>query len=340
MRLALRIVGLIAIALIALAGMALQFPFMKEGASWEEIPFLAAGGLGLVAVGVAWWWGGGKQLIWVLPAWVLLAPPALTALTVSWQFWQARIDGQMATAEAQILDYRERFIEWPGFDGPVGLAVEIRVGLPNWAEGLFYPPELRMGPALYIPPDKLAATVTSGSGYFKDGYIDPEVGELMLLKNVLFDQREPPGADHPRLEPGGVAEVAFELYPGVIDLIDGPEKVCLGDAAPGLPACDPSQDPRTGCIRKNYRRTPKPIYNNGGDLSALWFVAGRHGLRIDLSAPLTRTLRERSGLQDNPDSWSEIQRRMTPTSLAEAGYSLCEPGPHSHSGFRVCYCLG
>ncbi len=338
MRLALRILGLVVIALISAAAMLLQFPSMKEGYSLEEIPFFAAGGFGLIAIGVAWWWGSGKNFGWAVPAWIVLAPPALSALVVSWQFMQARFDSETATAAARVTAYQESFITWPGFDGPVGIRVAFEVSVPEWAAGLVYPPEVRMGRALDIPLEDLASTVTSGSGYFKDRYIDAKVGQLTLLKTVLFDRSVPPGSNHPTLERGGAARLRFDLHPGIIASVDGSAKICLADDAVGLPDCAEGRDPRSGCIRKRRRRAPRPIYTDGADLSVLSFVAGRHDLRIDLSRELTRALRETSRLQGDPAAWTAMQRRLEPPGLARAGYGLCPPGPHSHTGYRVCYC--
>ncbi len=338
MRLALRILALAIVVLVALAAMAFQLPFLKEGYAWAEIPFVAAGGVGLLAVALAWWWGSGKRLAWAIPGWIVLAPPALAALAVSWQFAMAQLDGAQATREGRILGYDETPLAWPGFDGPVGLRVRIRIALPEGIDGHFRSPQLYMGPAIAVPRNELLSIARPGDGYLDGRYIDTGEPELMLLKEVLFDQTAGRRGRPARTIAEGTTTLDFDLYPGVIDLLNAPTWICLGAATPSLPRCAEDQKPQEGCLRKGYRRPAAPVANSGTKLSALWPAVGPNGLRIDLSRQLTATLRSASTLQGDPDAWQVMQRRMTPEGLTKAGYGLCPPGRHSHNGFRVCYC--
>ena len=65
----------------------------------------------------------------------------------------ARIGGLWLARSLEITAYRETAIEWPGFDGPVGLKIEIAVQHDFTPDGLVYPPEIRMGPDIEVPLD-------------------------------------------------------------------------------------------------------------------------------------------------------------------------------------------
>ena len=227
---------------------------------------------------------------------------------------------------------------WPGFDGPVGLAVRIRVVLPKGIDGYFRSPQLYMGPAIAVPRNELLSIARPSDGYLDSRHIDGGGPELMLLKEVLFDQTTARRGCPARTIAEGTTTLAFDLHPGVIDLLDAPARICLGAETPGLPTCAEDQEPQEGCLRQGYRRPAAPVANSGTKLSALWPAVGPNGLRIDLSRQLAATLRSSSTLQGDPNAWLAMQRRMAPAGLATAGYDLCPPGRHSHNGFRDCYC--
>ncbi|MDP6706876.1 MAG: hypothetical protein QF893_11080, partial [Alphaproteobacteria bacterium] len=237
-----------------------------------------------------------------------------------------------------ITEYRETMIEWPGFDGPVGVVVEIEVSHDSAPDGLVYAPEIRMGPIIEVPLDDAFATLTSGSGYFKDYHIDQEVGPLALLKAVLFRSRPARNQPPRRLDASGRSRFTFRLFPGTIALLDSPDRLCLDTVSPGLPVCGTGQKAETGCKRPGRRAKVAPIYQDGSDLSALWYFAGSSNMVGDFSPQLAEALRQHSALQGAPERWTAMQKRLEPDGLGRAGYGLCPPGPKSHSAFQICYC--
>ena len=338
MRVLLWCLSILATAALSLAGLALLLPGMKEGHSFEELPFHFGGAAILTTAGVAWWYGAGRSARRAVVGWIILAPPFLAALFVAGDLALARYQGIRLADSVRIAGYREIAIEWPGFDGPVGLRVEIELEHGSAPGGTLSPPELRMGPSIEVPLDRAWAVQTSGSGYFKGDSEALRGPPLTLLKSVLF-RAQPQNPDwSQRLGPEDHSRVAFELYPGIIYRLDGPSRLCLSDLAPGLPTCATGQEPQSGCRRRGSRIELEPVYHDGADLSALWYFFGGSDLIADLGAKLTATLRQQSRLQGAPEAWTAMQRRLEPAGLARAGYVLCPSGPDSHTGFSVCYC--
>ena len=211
-----RIVFFVGICFLALVFLLLLFPGLKEGFSWSEVPYLLAGIGILLAVGVLWWLAQGRSLRRsALGLLVLLVPTGIYSLVAGQHLW-AHYQGARLADATHITSYQESFIEWPGFDGPVGLTIELTLEYPVGAKGLVYPPELRVGRALEISRNSLSATVTSGAGYFKDHHIDATVGPLTLLKNVLFQSYFPDRFADKRLDPSGTTRFVFHLYPGTV----------------------------------------------------------------------------------------------------------------------------
>ena len=56
------VLAIVATLALALASLALLLPGLKEGFSFEEMPFLLAGAVVLAGVGVLWWYGTGRSL--------------------------------------------------------------------------------------------------------------------------------------------------------------------------------------------------------------------------------------------------------------------------------------
>lgn len=337
------------LAIFALSALALLFllPGWKEGVSQDQLPALLAGVLMFLALAVLWWWASGGSLRRAAVGWIVLALPLIaygaqaTALMAAW--YQGHSLADAVTVE----NYSETPIEWPGFDGPVGLTIEFDLVHPDGTDAIILPPEIRMAPLISIPRTELAASRTNGSGYFKDNHLDKEVGDLALLKTVLFQRhyaRETAG-DTPEkwlesvpFAPGGRTRLTYHLHPGAVDFLSGPELVCLSTRTHGSRVCLTGEDPKQGCTPTNWLPVENPIYAQGPDMTALWMAAGESDMVADLGLVLTGTLRRQSRLQGDPEGWIAMQKRLEPDGLRAAGYRICAPGPDSHTSFRTCYC--
>ena len=347
MKLALRIA--VFLALVAATGLALAllFPGFKEGMSQEELPALLGGTGALLLLAFVWWLVCGRSLKLSILGWLVLALPTALGLSQAGQLIAADLEGRRLAAAVAIEAYREEPILWPGFDGPVGMTISFDLVHPDGVSALILPPELRMGPALEIPRDKLSFTQTSGSGYFKDYYLDRPAGDLTLLKTVLFqrlyvndsfEQDYEKWVSAFRFAAGTRTRLVFHLLPGTIDYLVGPGRLCLSSQSFGHRVCDPAEDPKDGCASPNWRRVTQPIYADGGDLSALWIAVGAADMVVDLGPALTATLRAESRLEGDQAGWTAMQKRLEPAGLADAGYRLCPSGEDSHTAFRTCYC--
>ena len=343
-----RILLFVAIVALSALGLLLQLPGMKEGTSWQELPFYVGGALGFPLLGVVWWYACGRSLAKALPAWIVIALPTLACASTAFSLVSGYIEGQRLAGGIRIEGYSETSIPWPGFDGPVGVTARFELVHPKGIGALILPPELRMAPFIDIPRSDLSFTHASGSGYFKDSYLETPVGALTLLKTVLFqrlyvnDQAEQEYQNWTSaldFDDGGRTAITYHLHPGIVDYLVDPGRVCLSNLSPGIPRCEKGQDPKErGCLSRNRVAPPVPQYNDGRDLTALWMAAGRGVMAADLGPVLTETLRAKSGLQGDPSAWTAMQKRLEPDGLRRAGYRLCPPGDNSHTSFRTCFC--
>jgi hypothetical protein len=342
-----RALFLLAIVALSALSLVLWLPMAKKGASFTQLPL----SLGVVAdailLGFIWWRAAGRRTGRALIGWIVLLPPLLAHGTLAVALATARIEGQRLEASLAIESYREAPILWPGFDGPVGVEIALELRHRGGAEAMILPPEIHMGPDLDVDRDRLSASLTNGSGYLNNYFLNKPVGDLALLKTVLFQRVfESPRPGDPnyrwessvRFDPSGTTRLAYALLPGTIDYLPARDRVCLSSGSYGVPPCAAGQGPESGCAAPNDSRADPPAYAEGGDLSALWIAAGAHDLIADLSGPLAAAMRERSRLQANPAEWTAMQRRLEPDGLARAGYALCPAGADSHTRFRTCYC--
>lgn len=342
-----RIIFFIALLCLSALGLVLLLPFAKEGSSFGDLPIFA-GVIGAVLIlAVLWWLAVGRSIGKALIGWAVLALPLVAHGGIASALLSAHFEGPRLANETRIENYREAPLIWPDFDGPIGLRITLELTHPRGADAQILPPEIRMGPELEIPRDLLSVTQTSGSGYFKDRYLDRPVGDLVLLKTVLFQRVfENPAADKPyykwnaasRFDPSGRTALIYYLLPGTVDYLPDPNRICLNNRTRGIPACAGDEKPESGCASPNRRRVTDPVYADGQDLSALWMAAGSYDMTVDLGDQLTAVLRARSVLQSDPESWTAMQRRLEPAGLDRAGYRLCTDGTDSHTSFRTCYC--
>lgn len=347
MKTAARAVLLVVIVCASTLGVLALLPFAKEGSSWGDMPIFAAAIGTALLLGLVWWLAVGRSLPRALIGWAILLVPLIAHGAVVTSLVMARIDGQRLAETLRIVNYRENPIVWPGFDGPIGLEMSLELRHPSGTDARILPPEIRMGPTLHIPLDKLSASRRSGSGYFKNTYLEKPAGDLTLLKAVLFQRvfanpavRNPnykwtPSAEFTRSDR---TAVTYFLLPGTVDFIPDQNRICLNSRSYGVALCAKDRKPDTGCASPNHHRITEPVYFKGDGLSAIWIAAGAYDMTADLSSRITATLRKHSSLQSNPAGWLAIQKRLEPEGLAKAGYRSCPAGKDSHTGFRTCYC--
>lgn len=338
---------LVVIICLSALGLAAWLPFGKEGSSWSDLPIIAGIAGAALVLALIWWLAIGRRFGWALIGWAFLALPLLAHGSTAISLVIARFEGARLADSIRIENYREAPILWPGFDGPIGIEMSLDLRHPAGTDAMILPPEIRMAPELYIARDVLSATMTGGGGYFKSYYLDRPVGDLALLKPVLFQRVfESPRPGNPiykwessvEFDPSDRTHLIYALLPGTIDYLPDRNRICLYSRSFGIPLCAGEQKPESGCASPNYSPVTNPIHAEGVDLSALWLAAGAHDLTADLSGMLTAALRENSDLQASPTDWTAIQKRLEPGGLVRAGYGLCPPGGDSHTSSRICYC--
>lgn len=343
----LRIFLLVVIICFAILGLLVYVPFAKEGASWTDLPIFAGIVGAALVLAFLWWLAVGRRIGRAMIGWMILLAPLAAHGSTLVLLAIARFDGRHLASSIEIEGYQEQPINWPGFDGPIGMAVSLKLRHAAGIDAILMAPELHFGPLLDVSGDNLSATLTGGSGYLKNYYLPHPLGDLTLLKPVLFQRVfentqlvDPSYKWHSsfRLDPSGKTDLTYFLLPGTIDYLPERKRICLNSRSAGLPICAAGQKPESGCASPNYPPITDPIYAQGQDLSALWMAAGSYDLIADLSVPLTTALRRHSTLQANPAEWREIQKRLEPEGLAKAGYSLCPADADSHTAFRICYC--
>jgi hypothetical protein len=246
----------VVIVVISALGLLGLLPFAKEGFSRDLIPTLISGALAFVTLGALWWWAVGRDLLKAILGWFVLAIPSIAYLMAATALVLAMISGDRLSSQAVIENFREEPILWDGFEGPVGWRISFDLLHPEDASGLIVPPEIRMGPAVEIPTAEISATRTSGSGTFKDSYLDEEVGPLSRLKTVLFQRayKNPQAKQSKAMKPGPLPTASMRAdgrrwsitFTQVWSTISKtPNASASAPGRPGSPSAAPSSAPRT-----------------------------------------------------------------------------------------------
>jgi hypothetical protein len=288
------------VALLSAAALVLLLPWLKEGYGIEELPFFAGGAAGLAVLGLLWVAltrrvSSVARVVGLAPVAVALAAYLLLTGRVLWN----EAEGRRLSRTVRIARFVEHDILWPGFDGPVGLRLEIELEHGVRRDGNLFPPKVLMGPT---------ATVDRRS-YFLGVFDDWSRG--FLASPLLTDGR---ATDHPRLGASSAARLVYEVYPGLVRSAR-PERVCVT---------------QSGNEEAPYRL----IYATGTDLAASWVFVSRGGVHVDLSGPLTAALRQTSRLEGHPLEWEALLRRLEPEGLERAGYERCAEAQPA----EACYC--
>lgn len=296
---------------------------------------------GLLALAVLWWLVSGRRWTIALLGWLVLAVPF--SAHALWQGETLIADRKGATLSRQMTveNFSETPIFWEGFSGPVGMEIEFDLVHPQGLTGFVTAPQIRMAPDYDIAAKNLESSRTFSGGYFRDWHIEEKVGDLTVLKPVLFQslyKDSPSDHDFDVLSPNGRTHLIYRLHPGTVKRLESKAKMCLVNPSFGLPVCGPDQDASDGCVGKNIRKVTDVTYNIGADLNALWTAGGTTFNNVDIGHVIAQALQKDSSLRGDSEAWTALQKQFEPAGLAAAGYRLCPAGKDSHSIGQVCYC--
>jgi hypothetical protein len=297
--------------------------------------------IGLLALAVVWWFVSGRHWGFAVIGWLVLAVPFSAHVLWQGQTLIADSKGASLSREMAVENFRETLIFWDGFDGPVGLEIELDLVHSPGLDGIVFTPQIRMAPAYDIAAENLQSSRTFSGGYFKDWHIDEEVGDLTLLKPVLFQNlypNTPPDHDVDWLDASGRTHLIYRLHPGTVERLDSQARMCLTNPSFGLPNCGPGEDATDGCVGKNTRKVTDITYNIDTELNALWTASGSSFNNADIGNLIAQVLQDKSSLQGDSETWTEIQKQFEPAGLEAAGFRRCPIGDDSHSIGKVCYC--
>ena len=211
---ALRIVALIILCLVALAALLFAFPSLKEGYGTEELPLFSGLAGGLALCGFAWWWLCGRRDSKLFRAGLLVVGlPFATYSYLSGKTLYDELIGRQMARSLSISNYREQPIVGPGFDGPVGLAIEFDAQHSIDRSGNLYSPVIAMVPQL------------SYALYFRDY-------SRAQLMTPIMQQRTLPSLN---VSP---THFRYELYPSPVQrVMDG--RLCIKEQKYMPPSLQP-----------------------------------------------------------------------------------------------------
>jgi len=285
----LRVIGTIAVGLVAGFALALLLPLVKEGYGTEDLPHLArvAAALGVLAAG--WWLVNGRRHRRTgLAGVALLAAPLLLYTTMAIRVVQRRARGRRLAGTVHVIALRETPLRFAGIAEPVGVRMEVEFDQAVALEGNLFAPKVVMA----------ADPRPTADEYFAIDATD----EAVLTPPVFELARQPPRDVIAR---AGRTRIVYDLLPGSIKRRDG-EAVCL-DAAGAAPST--------------------PSATSGSHLGAAWLFAAAGGERVDLGPALTEALRRSSAYEGRPAAWTALLDATRPEALARAGYTPCLSPP-------------
>jgi hypothetical protein len=220
-------------------------------------------------------------------------------------------------------NFKETFIEWPGFESPVGLHLEMDLVHPINMTGQFNKPFLWLGE---FKKQFYWGIIEAGLQYYfgessQSPY--PATRHLQFMKSGSTKYMVNRLSKTTRR-----THLVYDVYPRNLKYSEKSEKLCFH---------------RDTTSPTNFEYLP--VYYHGEDLSALWYFQGG-GLKIDMSDRLTEALRKNSAYQGKSQEWKTMQKQLEFAELRANGYRECvvmQPkavGSNNHKyPFKdPCYC--
>ncbi len=200
-----RIAGMLLLAVLSAAALLFLLPGLKEGFDATDLPRLGLGAAVLLVLAAFClrFFQGALRVVGLL----VLAPPLCAYILLPAKLLFNVWKGRQLAGRTHITAFRATPIEWPGFDGPLGLHLEIDVDRPDGLAGNLFPPKLAAG-----------APVTA-DGYFS--YHQPHLTE------PPFPLRATPYTFPPRL--------VYDLYPSGVQRVEAERMLCLESGVRSAP---------------------------------------------------------------------------------------------------------
>lgn len=284
--------------LLTCAGSAVAFfcllPWLKEGYDIEQLPFFAGvtGGL-LLTVWIWLRFGTGllrtAGICFLLMA---LAPYLLLCGKLVVDEWR----GRRIERQIRITRLSARPIEWPNFDGPVGVRLEVELEHPV-IKGILHPPNIAM----------TGRRSLSRKDHFYRFFQDCK---RAFLASPLFNP-EPLEVFSPFDQPQPM-RVVYDLYPGTVLRTQGLERICVSKCSGAIPI----------------------IYADGPELLASWWFDAQNGVWANLSAHLTEQIQAMP--MWHAIDWTAMLKRLEPEGLRKVGYTSCTDGEMMAGEICLC----
>ena len=292
----LRISLLAIVVLISAEALFALLPWVKEGYDLTDLPHFIGMAAGLAIV--AWlWWRVGRGGVRIAGL-VALALPLFVytdlSLRLAFNFWY----GRRLESQTHIPSLQATPIVRSGFDGPVGVRIEMELTHPTGLDVTLLPPKIAMTELREL----------TAKEYFSFLSITQRESLAVPLYPV---GREPP-RDVLRDSP---TRLVYELYPATIYQTENSQRVCLW------------RDFAEAKLNAN------PTY-----LAASWYFITKSGANVDLSRQLSERIRASDPFRNiTREEWTAMLRRVKPAELARAGYQKCSASNPQNTD-QICYC--
>ena len=291
-----RIALVLATLLLAAAALVFLLPSLKEGYGIEELPLF----LGITAPLAL------LALLWLRAKPGTLRATALAAIALpllAYTLLDAKIAfnvgyGWHLARQTKITSFQSTPILWPGFDGPVGLHVELDLAHPSISEGNLFTPKLAM-------TSKRSSTARE---YFT---LLSEYRRVVLMPPIYpFVEATPRNVfQHAR-----AVHLSYDLYPSTVCRLDSSRMLCFSKSRP-----------------------ERPVYADGEQLVASWFFVSSRGAYGDISEALSERVRSSGLFSQGTKEWLELVKRTEPAALTRVGYQVCADSIKKDSS-QDCYC--
>jgi hypothetical protein len=291
-----RIVLVLATLVFAAATLVFLLPSLKEGYGIEELPLF----LGITAplALLAWLWRQASPGALRATA---LAATALPLLAYAWLDAKIAFNvwyGWHLTRQTSITSFESTPILWPGFDGPVGLHVELDLAHPTISEGNLFTPKLAM----------TSRRSSTANEYFT---LLSEYRRVVLMP-PMFPLTEATPRNVFQRRPA--VHLSYDLYPSTVCRLDSPRMLCFWKSRP-----------------------ERPMYADGEQLAASWFFVSSGGAYADISEALSERVRTSGLFSQGTKEWIDLVGRTEPAALTRAGYQLRADSIKKDSS-QDCYC--